>query len=132
MPNIDIDQETYDELRFASNLTGMGMGQIVAQLVAQSRTATEASDGSGRKPDVVPIHSFYEGHHTEALYYRRGGRIEILNGSLAGRTFKTPSEAAKEVVAHHNPDVSANRNGWTFWVITESKAPLQSIRYDDI
>src|SRR5262245_58094552 len=128
MPNIDVDQETYDYLTFASNLTGMSKGQVVAQLVAQSLTAP-ANDGQpDGKADAVSIHSFYEGHHTEALYYRRGGRIEILNGSLAGRTFKTPSEAAKEVVAHYNPDVSANRNGWTFWVITETKAPLQSIR----
>jgi hypothetical protein len=132
MPNIEVDQETYDELKFASNLTGVSISQIVGQLVAQSRTASATSEELGGKPDTVPIHSFYEGHHTEALYYRRGGRIEILTGSLAGRTFKTPSEAAKEVVTLYNPDVTANRNGWTFWVITETKAPLQSIRYDDI
>ena len=131
MPNIEVDQETDEYLNFAAKLAGVSKGQIVAQLIAQFRS-TEGSGATSDKPEVVPIHSFYEGQHTEALYYRRGGRIEILTGSLAGRTFKTPSEAASKVVATLNPDVTANRNGWTFWVITQSKAPLQSIRYDDI
>lgn len=132
MPMIEVDQETDDYLSFASSVAGLSKGQIVAQLIAQARSGSVSTSRGGGKPDAVPIHSFYEGNHTEALYYRRGGRIEILNGSLAGRTFKTPSEAAKEVVGTYNPDVSANRNGWTFWTVTETKAPLQSIRYDDV
>jgi len=132
MPMIEVDQETDDYLSFASDVAGLSKGEIVAQLINQAKARRSESTKGPDKSDVVPIHSFYEGHHTEARYYRRGGRIEILNGSLAGRTFKTPSEAAREVVAHYNPDVSANRNGWTFWVITETKAPLQAIRYEDV
>lgn len=133
MPMIEVDQETDDYLSFASQIAGLSKGQIVAQLVAQVRAGSAAGSKKDGKPDAVPIHSFYEGHLTEATYYRRGGRIEILTGSLAGRNFKTPSEAAKEVVTLLNPGVSsANRNGWTFWVVTDTKAPLQSIRYDDV
>lgn len=132
MPMIDVDQETDDYLSFASRIAGLSKGQIVAQLVSQARAGAPAGSKEDGKPDAVPIHSFYEGQLTEAMYYRRGGRIEILTGSLAGRNFKTPSEAAKEVVTHLNPDVSANRNGWTFWVVTDTKAPLQTIRYDDV
>src|SRR5262249_4616505 len=81
---------------------------------------------------TVAIHADYEGHRTNAMFVRGLGRIDIIDGPMAGRSFKTPSEAAKEVVATYSPSVTANRNGWTFWVISETSAPLQTIRYDDL
>jgi hypothetical protein len=43
--------------------------------------------------------------------------------------FRTPSEAARKVVAEINPGVSPHRNGWSFWVISATGAPLQAIRH---
>jgi hypothetical protein len=137
MPLIEVDQQTDDYLALAARVAGISKGQVVAQLIAFTRS--EPADTDPSRPDREPpglrtiaIHADYEGHRTNATFVRGLGRIEILDGPLAGRSFKTPSEAAKEIVTTYNPSVSANRNGWTFWIISENNAPLQTIRYDDL
>ncbi len=137
MPQIEVDPQTDDYLTFAARIAGISKGQVVAHLVVLAKTgfAEIVSPGPSREPPglrTVAIHADYEGHRTNAIFVRGLGRIEIADGPLAGRSFKTPSEAAREIVATYNPNVSANRNGWTFWVISESNAPLQTIRYDDL
>lgn len=127
---IEIDPETDEYLSFAARIAGLSKGQVVAQLIALTRAERPGSDRIDN--GIVPIHCFYEGEHTSGQYMRKGGLIEILSGPLTGRTFKTPSEAAREVVSNINPQIMSNRNGWTFWIITESRSPLQSIRYDDV
>ncbi|MDG4822472.1 hypothetical protein O7635_11485 [Asanoa sp. WMMD1127] len=127
MAQVEIDDETNSYLEFAANLTGQTKGQVVAQLVARSRLTTqpEAVDGS---PSTVKIHCDYNGFRTKALFHRGPGRIEIEDGPLKGRAFRSPSEAAREVVRHYNPAVSPHRNGWVFWVVTATGKQLQTIR----
>ncbi|MFY1578933.1 hypothetical protein ACN26Z_29005 [Verrucosispora sp. WMMD703] len=48
---------------------------------------------------------------------------------MEGKTFRTPSEAARAVVSALRPGVSPQRNGWTFWTITETGQPLQTVRH---
>ena len=126
MPHIEVDDETDGYLEFASSLTGLTKGQLIAQLVAKSR-AGGAPETQG-KPQAVNIHGDYLGHRTEAHFIPGPGRIDITSGPLAGRSFRTPSEAAREVVKSYNPDVSPHRNGWSFWVVSSTNAPLQTIR----
>ncbi|GAB3856413.1 hypothetical protein GCM10029963_52730 [Micromonospora andamanensis] len=57
------------------------------------------------------------------------GRVEITAGPLAGQVFKTPSQAARAIVGHYKPEVSPHRNGWSFFVIEETGAPLQILRH---
>ena len=137
MPLIEIDSQTDDYLTLAARVAGISKGQVVAQLIALAQTGSGEMEAAriDREPPglrTTAIHADYEGHRTSATFVRGLGRIEIIDGPLAGRSFKTPSEAAKEVVATYNPNVSANRNGWTFWIISENGAPLQTIRYDDL
>jgi hypothetical protein len=56
--------------------------------------------------------------------------VEILDGPLAGKSFKTPTGAARAVVHRYNPDVNDNRNGWLFWWLEQDgpRVWLQSIR----
>lgn len=137
MPLIDVDQQTDDYLALAARVAGISKGQVVTQLIALARSESAETDAPrlDREPPglrTIAIHADYEGHRTNAMFVRGLGRIEIVDGPSAGRSFKTPSEAAKEVVTTYNPNVSANRNGWTFWVISETNAPLQTIRYNDL
>jgi hypothetical protein len=130
---IEVDQQTDDYLALAARVAGISKGQVVAQLVVLAKSEPPAD--SPRRPGgerAVTIHADYEGHRTIARYIRGLGRIEIEDGPLAGESFKTPSEAAVRVVRKYNPEINPNRNGWTFWVITETGAPLQTIRYDDV
>src|SRR5689334_7789851 len=69
MPMIEVDQETDEYLKFAASIAGVSKGQVVAQLVAERLSGLEGPSKGDGKPDTVPIHAFYEGHHTEALYY---------------------------------------------------------------
>jgi hypothetical protein len=137
VPLIEVDQQTDDYLALAARVAGISKGQVVAHLIALARSESAEMDAPSpsREPPglrTVAIHADYDGHRTNATFVRGLGRIEIIDGPLAGRSFKTPSEAAKEIVTTYNPNVSANRNGWTFWVISEKNAPLQTIRYDDL
>ncbi|MGF7239465.1 MAG: hypothetical protein ACQSGP_31590 [Frankia sp.] len=80
-------------------------------------------------PGKVIVYADYEGHRTHGHYDGSTTRIDITSGALAGRSFKTPTGAARAVVAHYKPGVSPNRNGWSFWVLDDGSGRfLQSIR----
>jgi len=77
----------------------------------------------------VPVHADYAGYRTHGLYIPGPARIEITDGPLVGKVFKSPTAAARAVVSHYRPTVSAHRNGWAFWTVTATHVPLQNIRY---
>lgn len=90
-------------------------------------------EGTGEEPGPTPgtrvaIHVVYEGHRCDAMFDPANERVDIVSGSLAGRSYRTPSGAAVEVVRVSNPAVNPNRNGWSFWTITETGDLLQSLR----
>jgi hypothetical protein len=54
--------------------------------------------------------------------------VDITNGVLNGRSYRSPSGAAIGVVQALNPEVHPNRNGWNFWFIAENGKTLATIR----
>ena len=86
-------------------------------------------DPSSLKPSGVRIYVDYEDVRTDARLTTATGRIIISSGPLAGEGFDSPSGAARAVVAHYKPGVNPNRNGWGFWLVAATDAPLQTIRY---
>jgi hypothetical protein len=89
------------------------------------RVSSERRAGDGSR---VAIHGDYEGRRTKAWFSPSTQRVEIAEGPLAGASYKSPSGAARAVVAHGNPEVNPSRNGWAFWTVTATGAPLQSLR----
>jgi hypothetical protein len=81
-----------------------------------------------RASRAVPIHVNYQDHHVEATFDPETETVNLLSEPAPGRTFTSPSGAATDVVRRLNPDVSPNRNGWNFWIVTGTGASLQSIR----
>jgi hypothetical protein len=127
MATIEVDEAVKRTVTFAARMADVTEGEIVRRLIATSSLETNESD-AGRK--AVPIYADYEGHRTRALYFAPS-RVEIADGPLKGRSFKTPTGAARAVVRHYNPSVNDNRNGWGFWQIDNgggSRVWLQSIR----
>jgi hypothetical protein len=132
MPTITVDESTYRAIELAARLTGMSQGDVVARLVDQANLSTqnEVPAAAGESTDErVPIYADYDGHRTHALFDRTTSRIDIIDGPLTGRHFKTPSSAARAVVEHYRPIVNPNRNGWSFWVIDDGHGRfLQQLR----
>ena len=127
MAMIEVDDATKRTVSFAARMADVTEGEIVRRLIAASSLADE---DSGLDQKSVPIYADYEGHRTRALYFAPA-RVEITDGPLKGKAFKTPTGAARAVVRHYNPHVNDNRNGWGFWLIDNSGGPrvwLQSIR----
>lgn len=131
MPHIEVDEATDKYLAFAASIAGLTKGEVVARLVAQAQAASPPLPVEYTDEDVpsVRIYADYAGHRTYASFVPGPGRIEITSGPLAGRTFRTPSQAAREIVSHYNPDVSPHRNGWSFFLLASTGAPLQTLRH---
>ncbi|AEB47588.1 hypothetical protein VAB18032_02520 [Micromonospora maris AB-18-032] len=134
MPQIEVDDATDRYLTFAAGITGMTKGQLVARLVeqAQAAAAPEPATPDGDEPASVRVYADYAGHRTYGMFVPGPGRIEITSGPLAGRSFRTPSQAAREIVQHYNPAVSPHRNGWSFFFVAATGAPLQSLRHRSV
>ena len=130
MPIIELDQTTYEAIDLAARITGMNHGQVVARLIQQSKVGPEpGAPSSDQEASSVEIHVDYEGHRTAALFRELTNRVDIVGGPLAGQSFKSPSSAARAVIALYKPDVSPQRNGWTFWVLSDGSGRfLQAIR----
>lgn len=127
MATIEVDEAVKRSVSFAARMADVTEGEIVRRLIAGS-----SHEATGRDPRQagVPVYADYEGHRTRALYFAPA-RVEIIDGPLEGKSFKTPTGAARAVVRHYNPSVNDNRNGWEFWQIDNGGGPrawLQSIR----
>jgi hypothetical protein len=106
-------------------------GEVVRRLLdefSSSERRPGDADSSVARADDVAVHAVYEGNRIEGVFRPDTKGLDITTGVLAGRSFKSPSGAAIAVVQAHNPDVHPNRNGWSFWIVTESGQWLQSIR----
>lgn len=83
-----------------------------------------------RDRNEVEVHATYEGQFIKGTFDLRTRGLRVDEGPLAGRSFKSPSGAAMAIVREVKPDVHNNRNGWTFWTVTDTGYPLQSMRAD--
>ncbi|MFE9881933.1 hypothetical protein [Streptomyces sp. NPDC005784] len=129
---VEVDTQTYQSLEFAARMSGCTAGEVVARLVAEASMSTPAAREKTEQPEAasgVAVYADYEGHRTQGRYDPRTTRIDITSGPLSGQSFKTPTGAARAVVAHYKPGVSPNRNGWSFWMLDDGSGKfLQSIR----
>ena len=129
MPQLEIDSRTARALEFAARMAQVSPGQLVARLVDQASRAEGQLPGAVTD-DRVGVCADYAGYRTKGLYDPLTGRIDVAAGPLEGKSFKTPSSAARAVVEHYKPGVNPQRNGWSFWMLDDgSNLPLQSIRH---
>lgn len=127
MATIEVDDAVKRTVSFAARMADVTEGEILRRLIAAN--SLEATERDLRQ-EGVPIYADYEGHRTQAVYFAPA-RVEIIDGPLKGRSFRSPTGAARAIVRHYNPSVNDNRNGWLFWQIDNDGGPrvwLQSIR----
>lgn len=106
---------------------GEAVRRLLDDFVKVDEKVTTAS-GSETPTEGVYIYADYEGNHVKGVYHGATKRVDVTSGVLKGRSYKSPSGAAMAVVQAYNPNVHANRNGWSFWFIAENGAALQTIR----
>ena len=131
MPLVEIDERTAMAVNLAAEMAGVTPGEVIRRLVERSRPAVVGSQSPEvASPAGVAVHAIYDGHRTGAVYERATHRVTISDGPLAGTSYKSPSGAAIAVVKNSRPDVNPNRNGWSFWTVTDTGRLLQTLRED--
>lgn len=128
--SIEVDGPTYRALEFAARMADITAGDVVARLVAEASMPDPVpTPEDSTNTHMMDVYVDYAGHRTHGRYDPDTTRIDIVSGPLVGRSFKTPTGAARAIVAHYNPSVSPSRNGWSFWVLDDGTGRfLQSIR----
>jgi hypothetical protein len=124
---ITLEPDDYDRLRLVAAALNKSEADTVGHLLDRlngGRTSTRAAPSGGPEP----IHVRYKGHRVDGTYDRRTKEVTITSGPLAGTTYKRPSPAARAVIQELAPGISAERNGWSFWIVTATGEPVQSIR----
>ncbi|WP_205650133.1 hypothetical protein [Actinoplanes solisilvae] len=128
MATIEVDEETKRTVSFAARMAHLTEGAVIRRLIATSTWTEEEAPRATAQG--VAIYADYDGHRVRARYFEPA-RVEIVDGPLAGQSFKSPTGAARAVIRNFNPDINDNRNGWAFWQIedeTGGRRSLQSIR----
>lgn len=132
MGRIELDDETHALIRFAARLLGVSESEVIARAIAgMSDDAADAAPPTSPRDawEPVPIYAEYDGRRIEAEYVPATRRLIVKSEPLAGQTFKTPSAAARAVVAALNPArVATHTNGWRFFRVAETHARLDSLR----
>jgi hypothetical protein len=101
-------------------------GQVVRRLLDEfAESPASASDVIG---ESVAIYAEYDRQVVEAIFRSKTERVDITSGVLVGRSYKSPSGAAKAVVQSLNASVDPSRNGWMFWSLRETGEMLETIR----
>ncbi|WP_191301436.1 hypothetical protein [Lentzea cavernae] len=127
MKTIDVGDSVHERVALLARVWDVSPSDVIRRLLDEFvRSGGQASREHG--DDEVPIHAMYEGQRIDAVYHTRTKRVDSGTGVLAGRSFKSPSDAAMAIVQALNPKVHPNRNGWTFWNITESDKTLATIK----
>src|SRR4051794_8206974 len=83
---IEVDEGVKRTVSFAARMANVTEGEIVRRLISASSLDEAAAEGP--RSEAVPIYADYEGHRTRALYFAPS-RVEIVDGPLKGKLFKT-------------------------------------------
>ena len=128
MLKLALDDRTAAVVRARARDLGVSEGEFV-------RRAILAYVLAGRETPVrdpwapIPIYGEYDGRRVDGLYLPATRRVTVTSAPLPGAGFKSPSGAARAVVAALNPARSqAQSNGWRFWRLAESGERLEVLR----
>jgi hypothetical protein len=126
MTHLAVADDVYEQVLLLSRAWAVAPGEVIRRLLA------EFSKGGEQEPlqrgSEVAVHAIYAGKRTDGSYDPATKSLTITTGPLTGRSFKSPSGAAVALVAALNPSVHPNRNGWWFWMRSDTGELLKTIR----
>src|SRR4051812_48337694 len=91
MATIEVDEDTKRTVAFAARMANLSEEAIIRRLIATSALAS--SENARPSSRDVAVYADYEGHRVHARFVEPA-RVEIIDGPLAGQSFKTPTGAA--------------------------------------
>lgn len=129
MQTIELDEQTAALVRFAARMAGLTDSEVVARAV-RSYAGQPAELPPRRDPwQPIALYGEYEGTRVEATYVPATRRVTVTSEPIAGEEFRSPSGAARAVIAALNPARTASQsNGWRFWHIAETHQRLEVLR----
>lgn len=130
MKSIEVSDGVHERVALLARAWGVSAGEAIRRLLDEFVHSGEQAPRREPEDDEIPIHAVYEGQRIDAVYHTRTKRVDAGTGVLAGQSFKSPSGAAMAIVRALNPKVHPNRNGWTFWTITQTGKTLEAIKPD--
>ena len=128
--SIDLDEQTHALVRFAARMFDVSEADVVARAVRALTTESTESARPPRDPwTPLDVYGEYGDTRVEGQYLPATRRLTVTSEPIAGAKFKSPSGAARAVVAALNPDRSAAQtNGWRFWHIADTDERLEVLR----
>ncbi|MFG3095581.1 hypothetical protein [Streptomyces sp. NPDC048202] len=126
--SISVDDATFAQILLLARAWDVSPGEAVRKLIEHFQrpvptTRAESGDESG-----VSVHALYGGIRVEGVYDPSTQTLTVTDGPGAGH-YRSPSGAASAVLQAVNPLVKPNRNGWSFWTVTETGKLLQTLRH---
>jgi hypothetical protein len=128
METIELDSRTFRDLSLIAKARGLTPGQAVEFLIEEFSREASPRSVAGNEPEGVKVYATYQGHRVEGVFNPRTGGLTVTSEPLAATWHRSPSGAAKAVVATLNPGVTPNRSGYDFWFVAETGMTLASIR----
>jgi hypothetical protein len=133
MPDVgllELDDHTHGLVRFAARLFGVSEAEVVARAMRQFSEQGADAVRPARDPwTPVDVYGEYDGTRVEGQYLPATRRLTVTSAPIAGSSFKSPSGAARAVVAALNPARTATQtNGWRFWHLAETHERLEVLR----
>jgi hypothetical protein len=130
MYEIELDDATYGLVRFAARMFKVSEAEVIARAVRELSRPDQPDAPRRQDPwEPVPVYGDYGGRRVDGLYLPATRRLTVTSEPLAGRHFKSPSGAARAVVAALNPDrESTQTNGWRFWHLNSTGERLEALR----
>lgn len=135
MRQIGVDDVTYEKLVFAARVSGLTVAQVVRQLTSATGGLIAGVAGSAAAADdeEVTVYVVYKGVRVSGALDLSTERLRITEGppTLAGREFRSPTQAAVQTVKVLNPHRERpETNGWRFWKDVSSDRIIDSLRRD--
>lgn len=127
---VEVSKETYALIAFAARMAGVPEGDIVARAMTAYVDLGAAPQGDQADPwQPVPVYAVYGGRRVTGEFVPANQRLLVTSEPVAGQAFKTPSGAARAVVAAWNPGrPTLGVNGWAFWKVAGSDDRIEVLR----
>ncbi|MFD6531709.1 hypothetical protein [Streptomyces sp. NPDC060184] len=125
---ITVATSTLDRIRLLALAWQVDEGEAVARLLQHfEKTAGRSGAPASAPAGHLPVHAVYGGRRFDGVFDTASKGLSIPAGPAAG-DYRTPSGAAAAVVQAVKPGVASARNGWSFWIISDTGEALQTQR----